>query len=152
MKILRIVLMLFIAGTAAAQAPPEPLDRFPKATLAIYTPDMAKHEFKLWIADTEPHREQGLMFVKSLPADQGMLFIFDAPQRMSMWMKNTLIPLDMVFITSDGHVESIAVSTEPMSEKIINSKGTVATVLELKGGITAQLGIRAGAVVKLTSE
>jgi len=150
MKISHVILLLLMVGNAAAQAPPEPLDRFPKTTLAIYTPDMRKHEFKIWIADTEPHREQGLMFVKSLPADEGMLFIFDAPQRMSMWMKNTLIPLDMVFITSDGHVESIAINTTPMSEKIINSKGSVATVLELKGGITALLGIRAGAVVKIS--
>jgi uncharacterized membrane protein (UPF0127 family) len=145
-----LVLLWLPFHQAHAQGAMEPLDHFPKATLAIYTPDMRKHEFKIWIADTESRREQGLMFVKSLPADQGMLFIFDAPQRMSMWMKNTLIPLDMVFIAVDGHVESVAAKTKPMSEKIISSKGVVQTVLELKGGVAAQQGIGAGAVVQLT--
>jgi uncharacterized membrane protein (UPF0127 family) len=149
MKILRIALLLFIAGNACAQMPVEPLDKFPKATLAIYTPDMRKHVFRIWVADTERRREQGLMYVKAIPADQGMLFIFDSPQVISMWMKNTLIPLDMVFITNDGLVDSVAVNTKPMSEAIIRSSGVVATVLELKGGVTAQLGIRAGAVVKI---
>jgi uncharacterized membrane protein (UPF0127 family) len=148
--VIRIALaFLFLQHAVYAQTALEPLDHFPKAMLAVYTPDMRKHEFKIWIADTEARREQGLMFVKSLPADQGMLFIFDAPQRISMWMKNTLIPLDMVFIASDGRVESVTANTKPMSEKIISSKGMVQTVLELKGGVAAQRGIREGAVVKI---
>ncbi|HEX2586157.1 MAG TPA: DUF192 domain-containing protein [Steroidobacteraceae bacterium] len=149
MKMFRILLLLVIGSTAYAQTATEPLDQFPKATLAIYTPDMHKHVFKIWVADTERRREQGLMYVKAIPADQGMLFVFDSPQVISMWMKNTLMPLDMVFITTDGLIESIATNTKPMSEKIIRSKGIVATVLELKGGVTAQLGIHAGAVVKI---
>ncbi len=151
MKIfIRIAFIFLIAATHAfAQAAPEPLDHFPSTTLNIFTPDMRKHEFKIWVADTEARREQGLMFVKSLPANQGMLFIFDAPQKVSMWMKNTLIPLDMVFITTDNRIESIAANAEPMSEKIIASKGVVATVLELKGGETARQGIHAGAVMEI---
>jgi len=149
MKLIRLALLLLITGNASAQMPAESLDQFPKATLAIYTPDMHKHVFKIWVADTERRREQGLMYVKTLSADQGMLFIFDSPQVISMWMKNTLIPLDMVFITTNGLIESIAANTKPMSEKIVRSKGVTATVLELKGGVAAQLGIRAGAVVKL---
>jgi len=146
----RITFLFLITGiNLHAQAALEPLDHFPKAALVIYTPDMRKHEFKVWVADTAARREQGLMFVKSLPEDQGMLFVFEQPQRESMWMKNTLISLDMVFITTDGHIESIAADTKPMSEKIISSKGIIQIVLELKGGVAAQQGIREGAVVKL---
>jgi len=154
MKITVRLLLLFLClqSAAIAQASLEPLDHFPKSTLAIYTPDMRKHEFKIWIADTEARREQGLMFVKSLPADQGMLFIFDAPRRVSMWMRNTLIPLDMVFITVEGRVDSVATNTKPMSERIISSKGVVQTVLELKGGVALQWNIGAGAVVKINAQ
>lgn len=146
---IRIVVLLVICAGARAQATLEPLDRFPKTHLSIFTPDMHKHEFKIWIADTESRREQGLMFVKSLAADQGMLFIFDSPQQVSMWMKNTLIPLDMLFIDTSGHIDSIAANTTPMSEKIISSKGVVISVLELKGGIAKQLGITTQAVIKI---
>jgi len=150
MKVFRLVSFLLLASTAHAQMPQEPLDRFPKAVLSIYTPDMRRHEFKIWVADIERRREQGLMFVKSLRTDQGMLFIFDTPQVISMWMKNTLIPLDMVFITADGRVESVAANTTPMSESIIRSEGIASAVLELKGGTAAKLKINAGAVVKIS--
>lgn len=141
-----IVLLSF---SAHAQTIPEPLDRFPKALLSIYTADMHKHVFKIWVADTEPRREQGLMYIKSLGADQGMLFVFDVPQKISMWMKNTYIPLDMVFIDERGRVESIVINATPMSEKIISSKGAAATVLELNGGETRKLNIHPGAVVQI---
>jgi uncharacterized membrane protein (UPF0127 family) len=151
MKTIFRIVVLFLCGGLSlhAQFALEPLDRFPQARLVIFTPDMRKHEFKVWIADTEARREQGLMFVKSLPADQGMLFIFDRLQRETMWMKNTLISLDMLFITADGHIESIAANTKPMSERIISSKGIVQLVLELNGGVAARQEIREGAVVKL---
>lgn len=148
LRCLGIALLLTVG--AHAQNAPEPLDHFPQASLSVYTPDMHRHVFKVWVADTEPRREQGLMFIKSLPADQGMLFIFDAPQKISMWMKNTFIPLDMMFIDAQGKVESIAANATPLSEKIISSRGVVATVVELKGGETERLNIHPGAVVKFS--
>ncbi len=150
--VMSLVLPFAFINNVNAQMALEPLERFPQATLSIVTPDMRKHEFKIWVADTEARREQGLMFVKSLSTDQGMLFIFNAPQKISMWMKNTLISLDMLFITADGHIESIAANAIPLSEKIISSKSSVLTVLELKGGVASQLGIRAGAMIQLTNQ
>ena len=144
-----VLVFLILDASVSAQMALEPLDRFPQATLNIITPDMRKHEFKIWVADTEARREQGLMYVKSLPANQGMLFIFNAPQKISMWMKNTLISLDMLFIAADGRIDSIAANATPLSEKIISSTGSVQTVLELKGGVVAKQGISAGAMVRL---
>ena len=147
--LLRILLLALASAGADAQMALEPLDHFPKATLEIYTPDMRKHQFKIWIADTEPRREQGLMFVEALPADQGMLFIFDVPQQVAMWMKNTVIPLDMLFIDVNGHIDSIASNTKPMSQKIIRSNGSVISVLEVKGGETNRLRISTSAIIKI---
>ncbi len=149
----RLLLALLLATstitTSCAAAPPalESLDSFPQGSLKILTPDARIHSFQIWVADTDQHREQGLMFVKSLPENAGMLFVFDAPQRIQMWMKNTLIPLDMVFIDSNGKIDSIVVNATPLSLRIIDSKRTVLGVLELAGGSTEKLGIHAGAIV-----
>lgn len=86
--------------------------------------------------------------VKSLAPNTGMLFIFDQPERIQMWMKNTLIPLDMLFIDAHGRIDSIAANTTPMSLKIIDAKRPVLAVLEIAGGMTARAGIGAGAIVK----
>src|SRR5882757_4275159 len=98
-----------VAGPSPApvEARLEPLSNFPQTTLSILTPDARQHVFNIWLADTEAHREQGLMFVKSLEPNTGMLFIFDEPQIVTMWMKNTLISLDMVFIDKNGHVTRV---------------------------------------------
>jgi uncharacterized protein len=135
------------ADTASSQHL-ESLDAFPKTTLSIETSDAHRHGFVIWVADTDPRREQGLMFVRQLPMDQGMLFVFDRPSRVSMWMKNTVIPLDMLFIDSNGRVDSIIADATPMSLKILQSKSAVLGVLELAGGTTAALNITAGAIVK----
>ncbi len=142
--------LLLSLGSASCMAQPAliPLSDFPQSSLSVLTPDARQHLFKVWVANTEAHRQQGLMFVKSLPDNTGMLFIFDRPQPLQMWMKNTLIPLDMIFIDADGRIDSIAVNTTPMSLKIVASKRAVLGVLELAGGTTEQLGIHAGAIVK----
>lgn len=145
-----LVMSLGAASCMAQSTAPtlEPLSNFPQATLNILTPGARQHHLQVWVADTDPHRQQGLMFVKSLPDNSGMLFIFDQPRKIQMWMKNTLIPLDMLFIDANGRVESIAVNTTPMSLKIIESRGDVLGVLELAGGATTRLGIQAGAIVQ----
>lgn len=149
LSFLLIVNLGVAACVAQSPAPPlEPLSNFPQAALNILTPGARQHHFQVWVADTDTHRQQGLMFVKSLPDSAGMLFVFEQPRKIQMWMKNTLIPLDMLFIDADGRVESIAVNTTPMSLNIIESKGAVIGVLELAGGATTRLGIKAGAIVR----
>jgi uncharacterized protein len=102
------------------------------------------HVFMVELADTEPAREKGLMFRKNLPTGQGMLFDFQREQEVSFWMKNTYIPLDMIFIQGDGRILRIAENTEPLSTRLIPSEGPVLAVLEVKGGTARQLGIVPG--------
>lgn len=96
------------------------------------------------IAETGEEKARGLMFRTSLPDTSGMLFPYAQPQELTMWMKNTYIPLDMVFIKSDGTVHRIEVRTEPLSERVIGSKGDVSAVLELAGGASERIGLKAG--------
>ena len=102
------------------------------------------HVFSVEFAATDEERERGLMFRKELPDGHGMLFDFKADRDVAMWMKNTLIPLDMIFIRSDGRISNIAESTEPMSTRIIPSRGAVRAVLEVPGGTAKRLGIKVG--------
>ncbi len=102
------------------------------------------HVFSITVAKTPAERERGLMFVKHLPDGEGMLFDFKSEQDISMWMKNTYIPLDMLFIRGDGRIARIAENTTPMSTDIIPSVVPVRAVLEIAGGVCARLGIRAG--------
>ncbi len=104
--------------------------------------------FDVEIADSDPARERGLMYRKSLPSDHGMLFDFDMARPVAFWMKNTLIPLDMLFIGADGRVVSIAHDAAPLSETPIDSGGSVRGVLEIAGGRAAQIGAAPGDRVK----
>ncbi len=132
-----------LPAARAAEPPPEPLEHFPTATLSIDTAGGA-HAFKVWVAATEPRRNQGLMFVKSLAADRGMVFAWPAPQVASFWMKNTFIPLDLLFVGVDGRLIRVVERAEPQSLATINSMGRVVGVIELAGGSAARLGIRPG--------
>ncbi len=100
--------------------------------------------YRVWVADTEPRREQGLMYVKSLPPKRGMLFLFGAPQVASFWMQNTYIPLDLVFVRADGRIIRIVENATPMSTATISSMGLVTGVLEFAGGTAAKLGWKPG--------
>jgi uncharacterized membrane protein (UPF0127 family) len=102
------------------------------------------HVFTVEIADTEAAREKGLMYRKSLPPGQGMLFDFHSDQPVRFWMKNTYIPLDMIFIRSDGRILNLAENTTPMSENEMPSAGPVQAVLEVRGGTARKLGIAPG--------
>ena len=102
------------------------------------------HVFSVELATTDEERERGLMFRKELPDGRGMLFDFETDRNVAMWMKNTLIPLDMIFIRNDGRISNIAENTEPMSTRIIPSRGAVRAVLEVAGGTAKRLGIQAG--------
>ena len=100
--------------------------------------------FSVEVAKTDEERERGLMFRTSLPDGQGMLFDFSPEQNVSMWMKNTLIPLDMIFIRADGRILRIAENTKTQSEDIIPSGGPVRAVVELIGGTARKYGIAPG--------
>ena len=102
------------------------------------------HVFMVELAATPETREHGLMFRRELPAGTGMLFDFEHDQPVSFWMKNTYIPLDMIFIRSDGRIMSIAENTEPLSERLIPSGAPVRGVLEVIGGTARGLGIAPG--------
>ena len=102
------------------------------------------HVFTVEVADTEAARERGLMYRRELPEGRGMLFDFFRDQPVGFWMKNTYIPLDMIFIRSDGRIVSIAENTEPLSERVVPSAAPVRAVLEVKGGTARRLGIQPG--------
>ncbi len=105
------------------------------------------HNFNVELADTEEERQTGLMFRESLPKDGGMLFDFGNPQPAAIWMKNTLIPLDILFIDTDGTVLAIARNAVPHSLRQISPGVPVKGVLEINGGAAAELGINPGDMV-----
>lgn len=121
--------------------------QFAKDQAEIVTANGA-YSFSVEIADTEEERSQGLMFRKDLGEREGMLFFYDREQHISMWMRNTYIPLDMIFIKADGRVHRIAEHTEPFSEEVIGSGAPVLAVLEVNAGTADKLGIRPGDLVR----
>jgi len=114
-----------------------------REALAIETAGGVRN-FMVEIADDDRERALGLMFRRSMPEDEGMLFDFLQEERASFWMRNTYIPLDMLFIKADGTIESIAARTTPLSERSVRSKGQVRYVLEINGGLSSKLGIEPG--------
>jgi len=144
--VLSALLLLGLRSPAALAL--ESLDAFPTSTLSIRTRQGPPEWFSVWIADTAARSEQGLMFVKWLPAGQGMLFPFDQPHVATFWMKNTLIALDMLFIDAQGRIVYIRERAPPMSEALISAPMPVKAVLELAGGECARLGLRTGDQVR----
>ncbi|MBW0006658.1 MAG: DUF192 domain-containing protein [Sphingomonas sp.] len=107
------------------------------------------HTFKVDVAATPEQQEKGLMFVQSLPGDRGMIFPYDPPQEVAFWMKNTLIPLDIAYIRSDGTIVRIT-KAEAMDLTPLPSGEPIAAVLEIRSGRAAELGIREGDIVEWT--
>ena len=129
------------ASGLASSAHADPLEPL---TLRTAT---GEHTFSVEVAATFATRERGLMYRRYMPMDRGMLFEFDRNEPVAFWMKNTFIPLDMVFIARNGKVTRIVDRAEPMSETAISSGGPVAAVLELNGGAAAQIGLKVGDMV-----
>jgi uncharacterized protein len=102
------------------------------------------HRFAVELAASEEERARGLMHRKELPEGRGMVFDFQQEQDVAFWMKNTYIPLDMIFIRGDGTIRRIAANTEPLSERTVPSGGPVRYVLEVIGGTARKLGIEPG--------
>ena len=114
---------------------------FPRDVLIIVAGDGACYRFDIYLALDDPHRHRGLMFVRHLPARTGMLFVFERDDVLTFYMKNTYIPLDMVFVRRDGTVSSVAHDTEPLSLRTIAATEPVAMVLELNAGTAKRLRI-----------
>ena len=125
---------------AAGQAMRLPAD---PDNLVVHTAQ-GEFPFSIEIADDPSERSRGLMFREEMPARHGMLFDFGATRQVNMWMKNTPMSLDMVFIGKDGIVVNVAERTEPFSEAVISSAGPVDYVLELRAGIAKLIGLKAG--------
>jgi uncharacterized membrane protein (UPF0127 family) len=141
-----LMLLTLVPFGALAQQPnitgPQP--ELPKEKLTIITRDGARHDFMVEMATTPQQQTVGLMFRPTVPPDGGMLFDWGVSHDSQMWMRNTIAPLDMVFINADGTIRSIAENTVPESLAIIDSRGPVRATLELEAGITAKLNIRVG--------
>jgi uncharacterized membrane protein (UPF0127 family) len=133
------VLVLLIATPAFGN---EELDRrFGRDVLIIEASEHACYRFDIYVALNDVQRSRGLMFVRDLPQTTGMLFIYPGDRVASMWMKNTFIPLDIVFARPDGTVTNVIRNTEPQSLKSLASTEPVAFVLELNAGVTERLVI-----------
>ena len=146
----RLFLVTVLAATAACssafsdsrnpQGPVEQLD--------VVAHDGKVRHFKVEVVDNDRTRELGLMFRMSLAPNAGMLFDFKTAQDVSFWMKNTYIPLDIIFIGADGHILNIARQARPMDESNLPSAGPALGVLEIKGGRAAELDIEPGDLVR----
>ena len=143
---LAVALLLAAATTSAAQFRSPQAVAFPRAIVQIaFAGDI--HEFTVEVAQSPAQRARGLMFRTRLDPAEGMLFLYSAPQRARMWMKDTPLSLDMLFLAPDGRVLEIAERTEPLSLTTIANADPVLGVLELRGGRCAELGIALGARV-----
>jgi hypothetical protein len=129
------VLVILCANPPARAASVQPLEIVTKSGVQVFSVEMAT---------TEEEKTTGLMYRKELPDGKGMLFDFSPEQQISMWMKNTYIPLDMIFIRADGRILRIAENTEPLSTKIISSGGLAKGVLEVIAGTAQKYGIQPG--------
>jgi uncharacterized protein len=112
--------------------------------LSILTRSGQQHSFQVEVARNDADRAQGLMYRRSMPADRGMLFDFGRVEPVTMWMQNTYLPLDMLFVRADGTIARIAANAEPLSTRTIPSGEPVLAVLELNAGTATRLGIKAG--------
>jgi|HubBroStandDraft_1064217.scaffolds.fasta_scaffold00296_11 uncharacterized membrane protein (UPF0127 family) len=144
MRKLRLLAVLAPLTLVAPSAPAQhgPVD-FDKGDLTIETHAGPK-KFTVELATDEPHRAQGLMYRRRMAADAGMLFIYPHEQPMAMWMKDTVLPLDMVFIAADGRIRNIQERAVPNSLAVIPSDGPVKAALELNAGTVERLGIKPG--------
>jgi hypothetical protein len=134
------VMVFILAGTVVVQ----PSLAMRRETLKLHTAAQGEHLINVEITETDEERAQGLMFRTHMPEKSGMLFFYKTPREITMWMRNTYVPLDMVFIRKDGTVHRIEAKTEPLSEAIIGSQGDTVACLELAGGEAARLGLKPG--------
>lgn len=153
MRLMRIAAILCIGVLISAQSPEsDDLESaFDKDSLIISASQHACHLFEIYIATTRAQHVRGLMRVRDLPFNTGMLFVYKTPAVRSMWMKDTYIPLDILFIRADGTISSIETHTEPLSLRTISATEPLIFVLELNAGVTDQLVIDSDSVVHFSN-
>jgi uncharacterized protein len=139
----RVFLSLLGLAVTALPAYSQGLVTFEKTKLVIKS-SQKLHSFVIEMAISNQQQAQGLMYRRSMPADAGMLFDYGSLQPIRMWMKNTYIPLDMIFIGQDGKIINIAERAIPHSQSVIASKGRARAVLEVNGGTASRLGLNPG--------
>jgi len=137
-------LSMLLARTIHAASPARLLEGFPQTTIILINDDGPCVLYDVWVASSPPQRSRGLMFVEELGTYEGMIFLYQQPATIAMWMKNTLIPLDMLFILGTQRIANIAKNTTPLSTETIYSQEPVQIVLELKGGSAGRWNFNAG--------
>lgn len=149
LRICCLVLALSDVGALAKELTPrEPLNpkhaqALPESPLSIAS-GAVTHRFTVELADDDGERGIGLMHRDAMPSDHGMLFDFETPRRVAFWMRNTFIPLDMIFVKSDGEIVSIRENIQPHSEDTVGPDRPVRAVLELNAGTAKKLGLKVG--------
>jgi uncharacterized membrane protein (UPF0127 family) len=143
-----LALVALLAGATAPRADEtdgaRPLSTFPRERIVVETHSARRHVFEAWRADTLETRAQGLMFVTELRPDQAMIFVYDRPQLVSMWMKNTLLALDMLFVDEAGCIVKLHEQARPGSLATIAADVPVTLVVEVAGGRARELAIGPG--------
>ncbi len=140
----RLAFAVLLVAVAACLVASPPTARSAEKQILEIASKTGVHVFSIELAVTDEERSRGLMFRRSVPESYGMLFDFKRDQEVTMWMRNTYVSLDMIFIQSDGRIRRIAENTETESDKIIPSGGQVRAVLEVAAGTARKLGIEAG--------
>ncbi|MGI9219562.1 MAG: DUF192 domain-containing protein [Woeseiaceae bacterium] len=142
LAVLLIGLLLSANGLAQSESNLPPLDEaFGQSVLIVSASKHGCIRFDVYVAESNSQRSRGLMFVRDMPDTTGMLFIYEQDGYLSMWMKNTFIPLDILFVRADGTVSSIAHNTEPQSLRSIAALEPVRYVLELNAGLADKYSI-----------
>ncbi len=136
--------LTLVAGAGVPASAQIKLQRFERDVLSIETADGQRHRLEVELEVTGQQHAQGLMYRRSLAEDAGMLFLYRGAGMLSMWMKNTSIPLDMMFIAPDGRIIDIAERTVPYSLVTVSSRFAASAVLEVNGGTVARLGVQPG--------
>jgi uncharacterized protein len=141
-RALAVGLGFLITGLGVAHAAPCRLDQVQLRN------DLTEVSFNIELADSQPERSRGLMFREHLPRNSGMLFVFERPQRVAFWMKNTLIPLDMIFVDKTGTITLVHEGAIPGNETPIPGGDSVFAVLEINAGLARRYGISKGTVLR----
>lgn len=143
-RLLSRFVLCFSVFLAAAPGAATALEQFQRSALTVETAAGQRFRFNVELAQSPAQQAQGLMFRDKMEADAGMLFVYGQVQPAAFWMKNTLIPLDMLFVAADGRIVNIHERAVPHSTDSIRSAAPVKAILEINGGMSARLGIRAG--------
>ncbi len=142
-----VAMLMVVSLTQSEGQVASPLYANEKSVLVVRTMDGAESEFEIVTVTEQADLERGLMYVKSLPLDQGMLFLYDNERERSMWMKNTFIALDLWFVSKHGEIKKVVKQAQPKSLDPIRSEEPVMAVIEVNGGLSAMIGVTPGSTV-----